>query len=274
MPLTIALCQIKVSDCVNESLKSFYNIFSGLARQGVDVAVLPEGWTTIDPLSQRSDPAGDEGLVVERLSGLAEELGLWILGGALYVRRGEDTFVSCPVIDDGGRVVAWQDKIHLYQSESKIFKPGTRLEPIRVKDTMCGILICHDIAYPEAARSLVLRGAEVIFNPSKIVARGVEAWHLYIKVRSLENRVPVYGVNVWCEPRFRGGSIAVKPVDWGENIFMPQTTVADPGESVLIDVLEPSSFSGPRGERLSKRMPEAYSGLLSSRNRSAGGGAA
>jgi hypothetical protein len=37
MPLTIALCQIKVSDCVNESLKSFYNIFSGLARQGVDV---------------------------------------------------------------------------------------------------------------------------------------------------------------------------------------------------------------------------------------------
>ncbi len=274
MTLTIALCQIKLSDCIDESLKSIHNLLSSLARKEVDVAVFPEGWTTLDPLAQRPDPSRDAGLVVERLSRLAEELSLWILGGALYLRRGEDTFVSCPVIDDRGRVVAWQDKIHLFQSESKILKPGTRLEPIRVKDTTCGILICHDIAYPEAARSLVLKGAEVIFNPSKIVARGVEAWHLYIKVRSLENRVPVYGVNVWSEPRFLGGSIAVKPVDWGENIFMPQTTIAELGESVLIDVLDPSSFAGPRSERLSKRVPEAYSGLLSARDKSAGDGAA
>ncbi len=270
MTLKIALMQVKVGRSPRESLESAYRLLDRLRGREIDVILFPEGWASIEPPQNRPDPAADAEALIEWCSALAQEYGAWILGGGIYVRREGDLYVSCPVVDDSGNIIAWQDKVHLYWTESRLFKPGASLRPVRIKGVPSGLLVCHDIAYPEAARSLVLRGAEIIYNPSKIVETGLEAWHLYLKVRSLENRVPVYGANIWSEPRFKGGSAAVKPLDSGEGIFIPRLSLAAPGEAVLIDEVDPSVFQSARRERLSKRVPTVYVGWSPSRESSGG----
>ena len=46
------------------------------------------------------------------------------------------------------------------------------------------------------ANTLVKKGAQVLFSPSRIVRRGIEPWQMYVQVRALENRIPILAANV------------------------------------------------------------------------------
>ena len=74
-----------------------------------------------------------------------------------------------------------------------------------------GIGICYDIVFPEVARALVKKGADILFFPSKIRYGGIKPWHMYVQVRALENRIPIAPPNV-CDSSnsiYKGKSIYV-----------------------------------------------------------------
>jgi beta-ureidopropionase len=86
-----------------------------------------------------------------------------------------------------GADVSVYRKTHLFGNEKKFFKPGNTgfwVKPVR--GVKVGVMICFDWFFPESARALALKGAEIIAHPANLVLPwGPEG----MKIRSLENRV-------------------------------------------------------------------------------------
>ncbi|MBI4370902.1 MAG: acyltransferase [Elusimicrobia bacterium] len=78
-------------------------------------------------------------------------------------------------------------KTHIFGGEKRFFAPGdTGLWVEDVAGAKVGVMICFDWFFPEAARTLALRGAQVIAHPSNLVLPWAPEG---MKIRSLENRV-------------------------------------------------------------------------------------
>jgi predicted amidohydrolase len=119
-----------------------------------------------------------------------------------------------------GTATAAYRKIHLYDSfghrESDAVRPGP-LTPVcvDVAGFRVGVMTCYDLRFPELARALVDRGAEVLVVPAAWVAgpRKVDHWRTLVRARAIENTVFVLAAGQPA-PRYTGHSLVVDP--WGE----------------------------------------------------------
>lgn len=104
-------------------------------------------------------------------------------------------FNTALLITPDGRLHKYH-KIHLPREEKRYFAEGTRLEPIVTELGTVGLLVCADNSFPESARLLALRGAQVIAMP--YAAQGTANPVLYPQmaaVRAYENQVFVVCAN-------------------------------------------------------------------------------
>ena len=76
------------------------------------------------------------------------------------------------------------------------------------------------MVFAEVARSLSMKGAEVLFSPSRIVKNGIYPWHLYVTVRALENRIPILASNI--ENRKFGGKSVIIDLTERDGIAIPK----------------------------------------------------
>ncbi|MBM7517915.1 carbon-nitrogen hydrolase family protein [Nocardioides nitrophenolicus] len=116
-----------------------------------------------------------------------------------------------------GDATASYRKVHLYDSfgyrESDRLSAGP-LEPVVVDlhGWRVGLMTCYDLRFPELARALVERGAELIVLPAAWVAgpRKVAHWRTLVSARAIENTVYVAAVG---QPagRYCGHSLVVDP---------------------------------------------------------------
>lgn len=108
-------------------------------------------------------------------------------------------------------------KVHLYDSfgyrESDRLTAGP-VEPVvvEVAGWQVGLMTCYDLRFPELARALVDRGAEVIVVPAAWVAgpRKIHHWRTLLSARAIENTVYVAAVGQPA-PRYCGHSMVVDP---------------------------------------------------------------
>jgi len=108
-------------------------------------------------------------------------------------------------------------KVHLYDSfgyrESDRLTAGP-IEPVVVEvgGWQVGLMTCYDLRFPELARALVDRGAELIVVPAAWVAgpRKVHHWRTLVTARAIENTVYVAAVGQPA-PRYCGHSLLVDP---------------------------------------------------------------
>jgi predicted amidohydrolase len=102
-------------------------------------------------------------------------------------RHGNKVYNSAALIGPKGLISVYR-KIHLYDREKLYFEPGDAPPPvIDLPDIgRVGLMICYDWYFPETARSLAFRGADIIAHPANLVL----PWCLdAMKTRSLENKV-------------------------------------------------------------------------------------
>jgi len=117
-----------------------------------------------------------------------------------------------------GSAEASYRKVHLYDSfgyrESDRLTAGP-VEPVvvEVAGWQVGLMTCYDLRFPELARALVDRGAEVIVVPAAWVAgpRKVHHWRTLLTARAIENTVYVAAVGQPA-PRYCGHSMVVDPL--------------------------------------------------------------
>ncbi|MCM8757318.1 MAG: carbon-nitrogen hydrolase family protein, partial [Candidatus Omnitrophica bacterium] len=87
-----------------------------------------------------------------------------------------------------GQLIGWYDKSHC-QTHDKKFTPGESLPIFSGDFGPFGVMICADRRWPETVRSLALKGARIIFNPSYGMhdQRNLEM----LKTRSYESEVAI-----------------------------------------------------------------------------------
>lgn len=86
-------------------------------------------------------------------------------------------------------------KTHLFYKEHLVFAPGNSgFTVVEWNGVRIGTMICYDWRFPEATRTLALRGADIIAHPSDLVA-AKHLWGPTMRTRALENKVVVVTAN-------------------------------------------------------------------------------
>jgi predicted amidohydrolase len=193
---------------------------------------------------------------------LARRFGVTIITGGFFEKLPEGTYVTAPVVDPQGRILGRQKKIHLFGSERSRAKPGFDCEVFSVQHVNFGVMICYDAAFPEVARVFALKGADIVFVPSRISAVGIQPWHLYLSARCLENRLPMVAPNVVQPPRYVGHSIILDLKSEPESLVVyPNLFVGGESPDVLLSDIDLTFARRLRISRLRERRPETY-GLI------------
>ncbi len=115
---------------------------------------------------------GEGGPVVSRFADLAKELGV-VLPISFYERANNAYFNSIAIADADGAVLGVYRKSHIPQGpgyeEKFFFSPGdTGFKAWDTAFGRIGVAICWDQWFPECARSMALKGAEILFYPTAI----------------------------------------------------------------------------------------------------------
>ncbi|MGJ8660942.1 MAG: GNAT family N-acetyltransferase [Bacteroidota bacterium] len=139
-----------------------------------EFVLFPE-FFSVQLLSQMDQATPQEGIrklaeytdqFTELMSGLAKEFGLYIIAGSHPVLENEKLYNMAMLFRPDGTSER-QPKLHITPSERIDWgiSGGNELLLIQTPKAKVGILICYDIEFPEAARYLAEKGAEIIFVP-------------------------------------------------------------------------------------------------------------
>jgi len=161
-----------------------------LAGVECDLLVLPELFNTgyqfvsADEARALAEPIPG-GPTTSRLIQIAADRNMHLVAG-LAERAGDRIYNSAVLVGPQGLIGLYR-KTHLFFEETLFFAPGDTgfsvydLGPARV-----GLMVCFDWYYPESARTLAMKGADIIAHPSNLVLPNCPD---AMVTRCLENRV-------------------------------------------------------------------------------------
>ena len=161
-----------------------------IRKSDAEVLVLPECFNTGYLFLSRDEAweLGEEipaGKTTQRLIALAKERNQVFVAGVVE-RSGNDLFNAAVVVSPQGHLGTYR-KIHLFSEEKFWFTPGNIPFPVYdIGTAKLGVMICFDWFFPESARLLALRGADVICHCANLVLPFCQAGMI---TRCLENRV-------------------------------------------------------------------------------------
>jgi predicted amidohydrolase len=138
------------------------------AADGAELVILPELANSGCDLASREralDLAENlpGGPTVEAWRNEAERSGVHVVGGLL--ERDGDTLHNAAVLL-GPETLGRYRKTHLWDTEKVLYEPGRELPVFDTPLGRIGLLVCYDAWFPEAARALAVKGAQLLCIPS------------------------------------------------------------------------------------------------------------
>ncbi|MDA0658800.1 MAG: carbon-nitrogen hydrolase family protein [Planctomycetota bacterium] len=222
-PLRVGLVPIRAE--FGDVAKNLANILDWIERagaQGAKLVCFPEtalqGYCSVPEVVRRlAEPA--DGPSCQAIHQYAQRLGLVVSLG-MSLRQGERVFNSQVFIGPSGYLGA-QHKIHLCGFD-KVYDLASDWNVIDIGGWKMGTTICYDSEFPEAARILAVKGADLLLMSFangrrnwKNQAAQVGDWqdeHMpFIPSRAYDNRMFVVGVNHGGEVRDVEGNALANP---------------------------------------------------------------
>ena len=169
------------------------NIDTALAKINpldADLVVLPELFSTGYQFTSKEETLAlaeivPDGQTTRVLINLSKEKDLYIVAG-LSERENGRCYNSAVLVGPHGFIGCYR-KLHLFYNEKKWFEPGNvELNVYDIGLAKIGIMICFDWFFPEVARNLALKGADIICHPANLVLPYCPQAMI---TRCLENRV-------------------------------------------------------------------------------------
>ena len=185
------------------------------AREGAELVVLQELHNGLYFCQTEDTSMFDlaetiPGPSTEIFGALAKELGI-VLVLSLFEKRAPGLYHNTAVVlEKDGTIAGKYRKMHIPDDpayyEKFYFTPGDiGFEPIQTSLGKLGVLVCWDQWYPEAARLMALKGAELLIYPTAIgwessdaddeKARQLNAWIISQRAHAVANGLPVISVN-------------------------------------------------------------------------------
>ncbi|GAA0355022.1 carbon-nitrogen hydrolase [Bowmanella denitrificans] len=245
--LKVGLVQQAVAN--NDKLSNWNNSAAQvrkLAAEGAELVMLQELHSTLYFCQEENTDYFDlaepiPGPATEFFAALAFELNI-VLVTSLFEKRGSGLYHNTAVVFDRKQgMVGKYRKMHIPDDpgfyEKFYFTPGDLgFEPIQTSVGKLGVLVCWDQWYPEAARLMAMRGADMLFYPTAIGwdmtdtaderERQHTAWHTIQRAHAVANSLPVIVAN-------RTGFEA-SPIEGDPGIqFWGQSFVAGPQGELL-----------------------------------------
>ena len=148
-------------------------VISALRNVEADIIVLPElpftGYLFQDRnelASLAQDPATSP--IVSSLIALCRDHDFYLVTG--FAEKHADKIFNSALVIGGNGILQTYRKLHLFNTEKAYFDSGdTPLEALEVRGIKIGVMVCFDWAFPEVARVLSLKGADLLCHPSNLV---------------------------------------------------------------------------------------------------------
>ena len=217
----VTVAAVQMRPVLNEMEENLVRMADYIAKicgsQKVDIIVFPELITTgyecgvrFTDLAQRI-PGASVNVVAQR----AAEFGVYVAFGMPAKEKVESIlFNSAVLIGPDGELVGDYRKVHLKGEERMTFRAGFRYPIFETKFGNIGLLLGYDLAFPEAARTLALDGAELILVSANWEKPRNEEWRTYVMARAFENSCFIAAANRVGEDvtyTFIGDSMIVGP---------------------------------------------------------------
>lgn len=250
---------------------------------GADIVLFPECWIT-----GYEFPAIDEILTVEEIMktqqfkewnqlaidennqyiqafcNIAKELniGVVITGYTKGLNRPQN---SAFVINKNGEILMKYSKVHTCDfANERMLECGNEFKVCDFEGIKLGIMICYDREYPESARILMLKGAEIILLPND--CESMKPRVQVLSTRAYENMVGVAMANP--PGKNAGCSCAFSPITWDKNGIPIDNTIVfadDETEGIFIAEYDLKELRDYRSHEMmgnTFRKVKAYSELL------------
>ncbi|HEY3268313.1 MAG TPA: carbon-nitrogen hydrolase family protein [Armatimonadota bacterium] len=197
--LRVAAVQMDVAfadvDCNVSRVLSFLDDAAG---GGARLAVFPECVLTgygFGGVEEALPVAQAAALAIPRIAGACARLGVTAVVGTL-LPDGCSIYNSAIIFLPDGSQPAVYRKCHLpWLGVDKVAGKGQSLDVVETPAGRLGTLICYDLRFPEAARTLALRGAEIICVPTNWPQGAETAPGFVTRARAWENRAFVAACN-------------------------------------------------------------------------------
>jgi len=212
--MKVALIQQKFYGNKPDTIKVTVNKIEESAKNGADLVILQELHQN-EYFCQSEDTK-----FFDYAANFEEDIAFWstiakangvVLVTSLFERRTAGLYHNTAVVfEKDGSVAGKYRKMHIPDDpgfyEKFYFTPGDiGFEPIDTSVGRLGVLVCWDQWYPEAARLMTLKGAEVLIYPTAIgwfdadcedeKKRQVESWITIQRSHAIANGIPVLSCN-------------------------------------------------------------------------------
>ncbi|WP_289004936.1 carbon-nitrogen hydrolase [uncultured Parabacteroides sp.] len=198
-----------------ENIKKLKNNIRLCAEEGAELVVLQELHNGLYFCQTEDTQVFDQaetipGPSTEEFGALAKELGI-VLVLSLFEKRAPGLYHNTAVVlEKDGTIAGKYRKMHIPDDpayyEKFYFTPGDLgFEPIETSVGKLGVLVCWDQWYPEAARLMAMKGAELLIYPTAIgwessdteeeKKRQLGAWVTIQRGHAVANGLPVISVN-------------------------------------------------------------------------------
>lgn len=220
----VALLQMVAGNNQKENLEKGFSFCKKAKAAGADLALFPEMWSNGYRLSEdveelKRSAVAKNGTFVSAFRNLAKELDMAI--GITYLEESQTApRNTVTVFDRFGNEVLTYAKVHTCDfADEKNLDAGDDfyVADLNTKNgnVKIGAMICYDREFPESARILMLKGAEIILVPN---ACPMELNRLsQLRARAFENMVGIATANYACgQPDCNGHSSAFDGIAYGE----------------------------------------------------------
>ena len=213
--LKVGIIQQSNTADISSNRQNLINKIRTLANQGAELVVLQELHDSLYFCQVESTDNFDlaiklDGEECKAYSNIAKECGI-VLVTSMFEKRAAGLYHNTAVVyEKDGSVAGKYRKMHIPDDpayyEKFYFTPGDLgFEPINTSVGKLGVLVCWDQWYPEAARLMALKGADMLIYPTAIgwessdtdaeKSRQQAAWQTVQRGHAVANGLPVITVN-------------------------------------------------------------------------------
>lgn len=213
--LKVGIIQQSNTGDINENQQKLKSSIEDLAKEGAELIVLQELHDSLyfcqtEDVNKFDLATKIPGTVTDFYGEIAKENKI-VLVASLFEKRSAGLYHNTAVVfEKNGEIAGKYRKMHIPDDpayyEKFYFTPGDLgFEPIHTSVGVLGVLVCWDQWFPEAARLMALKGAEILIYPTAIgwestdtleeKSRQLDAWTTIQRSHSIANGVYTISVN-------------------------------------------------------------------------------